>query len=108
MDRTQQLEDALREELQQLWNDLFWAIRSAHNDEWSVQCDNLASRIQALTKLVGPTPPEQISYGLLREGQEVYERLHTEIGADIDREELARCRSAAEDYFARTQEQLNA
>lgn len=101
MDRTQQLEEALREELQDLWSDLSNAIHYAYNGTWSVQCDGLASRIQTLTKLVGPTAPENISYGLLREGQDVYERLHSEINVGIDRDELARCRAAAEAYYAR-------
>lgn len=101
MDRTTQLEEALRGELAQLWNDLAQAIPSALNGKWSMQCDNLAARIQTLTKLVGAAPPEQISFGLLREGADTYERLHQEIGVDIDREELARCRAAAEDYYER-------
>lgn len=101
MDRTQQLEHALHDELEQLWNDLFWAIRDAHNGTWSLWCDNLASRIQTITRLVGPTPPGQISFGLLREGAGVYERLHAEIGASIDHGELSRCRAAALDYDAR-------
>ena len=101
MGRTQQLEEALREELAQLWNDLSLAVHYAANGKWSIQCDNLAERIQTITKLVGPTPPEQISFGLLREGVDTYERLHAEIGVGIDRDELDRCRAAAADYYAR-------
>lgn len=101
MDRTQQLEEALRDELASLWGDLERAVREALNGVWSIQCDGLAARIQTITELVGPTSPEQISYGLLLEGVDTYERLHAEIGVHIDRDELDRCRAAAEDYYAK-------
>jgi hypothetical protein len=101
MDRTEQLEEALQEELLYLWSDLSQAVNEALNGKWSMRCDNLVARIQTITQLVGVVPPERINFGLLREGVNTYEQVHAEIDVDIDRDELARCRAAAEDYFAR-------
>lgn len=77
----QNLEDAARWELVLLWDDLNHARRSAINGVWSMACDSLVSRIGMFTRLVGPTPWEQIQIPLLEDG--TYQRVHAELGVDV-------------------------
>jgi hypothetical protein len=72
---------AVREELVMLWGDLTSAVRYAANGSWSIQCDNLAERITVLSRLVGPTPWDEIDVGTLLSG--VYERVHREAGIEV-------------------------
>lgn len=67
--------NALRDELIQLWGDMFWARAEAYR-EWSMRCENLAERIVTISRIVGPAPWEHISVDLLRDG--TYERVHHE------------------------------
>lgn len=41
-------------ELQHLWTELFEAINSGINTNWSIKCENIAHRIASATRLVGP------------------------------------------------------
>jgi hypothetical protein len=72
------LEQAVRDELVQLWGDLTTAVRTAHNGCWSPQCENLADRIIALARFVGATRWSAVDCTLLRSG--VYERILTAAG----------------------------
>lgn len=74
------LADAIRGELEHLWCDMAWAIRRAHRNNWSVECDDLAKRITTLSLLVGPTPWGRVDVTLLRSG--VYERVHRDAGIE--------------------------
>lgn len=90
------LEEVAREELACLWGDLNEARRSAINGEWSIKCDNLTERIKDLTKILGPTPWDEIQIPLLEAG--VYQRIHAELGIDVpevrpDMEEVADIRA---------------
>lgn len=78
---TNRLEQVAREELSFLWGDLNTARQSAIRNQWSIQCDNIAERIKALTLLVGPTPWEEIQIQLLEDG--VYQRIHAEWGVEV-------------------------
>ena len=75
------LTQAIRDELVQLWGDLASAVRYAHGGCWSVQCENVADRITALSRLVGPTGWGHIDVTLLKDG--VYERVHREAGIEV-------------------------
>ena len=75
------LTQAVRDELVQLWGDLAGAVRHAHNGCWSVQCENVAERITILSRLVGPTGWGHIDVGLLLDG--VYERVYREAGIEV-------------------------
>lgn len=78
---SQNLDDAARWELALLWNDLHDARGYAANGEWSIKCDGLLSRIQVFTRLVGPTPWEEIPIPLLEDG--TYQRIHAEMGVPV-------------------------
>jgi hypothetical protein len=78
------LEQAARDEQEQLWDDLDKAIGNALRGGWSMQCDNLTYRIVALARLVGATPWGQIQVSLLRSG--VYERILND--ADLTYEQI--------------------
>ena len=71
-----------RQELVCLWDDLQEARSSALNGEWSMQCDQLVWRIEALTKLLGPTPWDAIPMPLLEDG--IYQRIHADMGVNVD------------------------
>ncbi len=91
-DRPTTLHEAAVTEQMQLWGDLAEAMRVAIAGCWSIRCENVAYRIQSLALLVGPTPWEEVSVVLLRQG--VYERVLTEIGVsvpEIDWDNVARC-----------------
>jgi hypothetical protein len=88
------LEDAARWELVLLWDDLDRARREALNGEWSMGCDGAVERIRMFTRLVGPTPWEQIQIPLLENG--IYQRIHEELGiaVDVDMERVAGVRAS--------------
>jgi hypothetical protein len=73
---------ALRDELEHLWNDLVEGYRMsrATPPEQSMECLGLVERIKTITKLVGPLPAEKITMPFLLTG--MYERVHAEIGID--------------------------
>ena len=79
---TDELIAAARDELVSLWSDLTKAIRHSANGVWSMECDGLQERIVRFTKLVGPTPWQQIQVPLVMSGH--YERIHREIGAPVE------------------------
>ncbi|WP_030168860.1 hypothetical protein [Streptomyces sp. NRRL S-813] len=89
-----QLEEAIREELADLWFDLNAACHSALNGEWSMQCDYLERRIKKLTPLVGATPWEEIQLPLLEQG--TYQRIHADLGIEVspDMEKVAEVRES--------------
>lgn len=84
------------EELHALWDDLNRAIDRAINCTWSSEAEGLKERIQRLTKLVGPTPWEQIQLPLLERG--IYQQVHAEISVpvEVDMERVARSREYIE------------
>lgn len=96
------LEDAARWELELLWGDLHDARRYAVNGEWSIRCDTLVERIQMFTRLVGPTPWENIQIPLLEDG--TYQRIHAEIdvAAEVDMVRVAETRHRLNEQAART------
>jgi hypothetical protein len=86
------LEDAARDELMRLWDDMHRARRHANRGCWSGECEGLASRIVVLTRHVGATDWTQIQAPLIRSG--LYERIHREAGLEhppIDWDRLAEC-----------------
>jgi hypothetical protein len=62
------LETAVRGELADLWHDLDFAISLAIRGGWSMQCDNITTRIVQLSRLAGATPWGQIPMTLLLDG----------------------------------------
>jgi hypothetical protein len=78
---TARLEEVAREELACLWGDLETARQSAINGTWSIRCDGLTERIKDLTKVIGPTPWDEIQINLLELG--IYQRIHAELGIDV-------------------------
>lgn len=88
------LRETLRGELYFLWRDLDNAIQTAIDGKWSMRCDSLAERITRVTKLVGPTPWEEVLLPLLEQG--VYQRIHAEIGVDapVDMARVAKARAS--------------
>jgi hypothetical protein len=84
------LDEAARDELLRLWDDLNLAVEYARDGCWSTGCENLAYRIVALTRLVGAAPWTEVDVKLIRSG--VYERIHAEAGLrhpPIDWDEVA-------------------
>jgi hypothetical protein len=67
-----------RQELINLWSDMYDALESAIRTDWSMRMENLASRIVALSRLVGVAPWDNIQVRLLRSG--IYERVHQTAG----------------------------
>jgi hypothetical protein len=93
---------ACREELAYLWTDLEEARCFAlAPGTWSIQCDYLEARIKRLTKLVGPTPWEEIQISLLELG--IYQRIHADLGvaAPVDMERVAQTRARLDEMAAR-------
>jgi hypothetical protein len=88
----EQLKTAIHEELDCLWGDLHDAQQRGIRTDWSIQCENLADRITALTKLVGPTPWDHVPLPLRENG--VYRRVLASMGitAEVDMAEVARLR----------------
>lgn len=97
-------EFVLREELVALWDDLSSAIRHAVNGQWSIQCDNLAWRMEQITRLVGPCPHDRIQMPLLLDG--TYERLHAEWGVPHDPFDRAEVQATWDRYEERQRETL--
>jgi hypothetical protein len=96
------LVEACREELRILWCDLEAARCSAiRPGTWSIQCLNLEDRIKTFTKLVGPTPWEEIQISLLELG--IYQRIHADLGvaAPVDMERVAQTRARLDERAAR-------
>lgn len=85
MSELETLREALREELSCLWTDLQTARRDAREGNWSMHCDWLAERIKKLTPLVGPTPWTELDIELIED--DVYQRIHAEIGVDAPYDE---------------------
>lgn len=79
------LREALQEELEYLWYDLLDAMDRAINCTWSIGATGVKHRIQKLTKLVGPTPWENIPMTLLENG--TYQQVNAEIGITVNPEE---------------------
>lgn len=77
----EQLKQAVREELADLWGDLHRAQSYSINGRWSIACDNLEERIKNLTPLVGATPWDEIQIRLLENG--VYQRIHADLGIAV-------------------------
>lgn len=76
------LEEAVRSEVTLLWNDLSYAVRTAANGTWSMECDNLVRRIVRLSRISGYWEHwEEIQYNLLRSG--IWQKITKEAGADI-------------------------
>jgi hypothetical protein len=97
----EQLTAAIRDELESLWCDLHEAISRAIRCTWSIEALSVKERIQALTKLVGPTPWESIQLPLIEAG--VYQRVHSEIDMDapVDMRRVAETRRSIDDWRAR-------
>ena len=78
-----QLTEWVREEQADLWHDLDQAINSAVNGAWSMQTANIAKRIIAAARLVGPTPHGEIPWPLVAGG--VYDAIYDagNIPADV-------------------------
>ncbi|MEU8334824.1 hypothetical protein [Micromonospora tulbaghiae] len=80
---TDQLSEWAREEQADLWHDLNEAINRAVNGAWSMQAANIARRIIAAARLVGPTPHGEIPWPLVAGG--VYHAIYDagNIPADV-------------------------
>jgi hypothetical protein len=74
------LEEAARDELMRLWDDMSRAREHAHRGCWSGECEGLTYRIVNLTRHVGPTDWTHIQAPLIRSG--LYERIHREAGLE--------------------------
>jgi hypothetical protein len=103
-DRAEAYAQALRDELEHLWDDLAedYRMSRANPPEQSMGCLGRIERIQKITKLVGPCLPEAIPMPFLLDG--VYEKVHAEIGitATVPEEMLQRCR----EYVAESQRRV--
>jgi hypothetical protein len=86
---------ALHVELNHLFNDLWQAMQQRINTDWSIRCENLAWRIQLLSRLVGPLHWDHITVSLLRDG--TYERVYR----PIDWERVAQTEARIEAQRAR-------
>ena len=96
------LREAIREELANLWADLDNAHRNALNGQWSIGCEDIAGRIEKLSRLVGPTPWQEVQIRLLENG--VYQRLHAEWGIEtppVDMATLAEVRASIDAQLAK-------
>lgn len=98
-ERIEELERAIGDELVCLWSDFANArnrmvgkpIVSDRHRGWSIEMCSIAGRIEELTKLVGPTPWETVTYSLFEQvGEGWYERIHADMGveAPVDYEHL--------------------
>jgi hypothetical protein len=88
------LAGAAREELAALWCDLDTARCYAYRGAWSVQCDDLVTRIVRLTRLAGVTPWDQVQCGLLVDG--VYQGVLTAAGIGFAEPDMAQVRALHE------------
>lgn len=92
----EQLIEACRQELWHLWHDLPGAFQTAIRCTWSINAVDIKERIQALTKLVGPTYWDEVNISLIEAG--VYREVHAEIGVEVspDMERVAQVRASIE------------
>jgi hypothetical protein len=74
--------DAIAAELIDLWNDLAVARRDALRGCWSMQCDNIVTRIVVLSRLVGATNWVHIPLTLLDAG--CYQGILTTAAIDFE------------------------
>lgn len=84
------ISEVARDELVQLWTDMFWALREAANGQWSIRMESLGHRIVRLSRLVGVAPWETVQPQVLRKG--VYQKVHDDAGLEwlpIDWERVA-------------------
>ena len=97
---------ALRKELEHLWGDLAedYRMSRATPPEKSMGCLGRIGRIQTITKLIGPCPPEKIQMPFLLTG--MYERVHADIGltATVPEEMLRHSR----EYVVESQRRVRA
>ncbi|WHT21001.1 hypothetical protein N8J89_08020 [Crossiella sp. CA-258035] len=91
---------ALRHLLALSWHDLSYARHSATNGEWSIQCEDIVRRIMGITRLVGPTPWDEIPASVLLNGW--YQRIHKAIGVDspVTEDDMRRARELAHGHGA--------
>jgi hypothetical protein len=82
------LEEAARRELRSLWRDLDGAMRMAFGGVWSIRCGQIAFRIVALSRFVGPTHWTEVPVDVLLSG--VYQRLYREAGIAYETIDWAR------------------
>lgn len=73
-----QLTKLLKVEQENLWMDLFWALRNSVNGEWSIDAENKVKRIMLIASEVGMTPWEKIQTPLLTSG--VYNTVRIKLG----------------------------
>lgn len=76
------IEEACRAELVDLWDDLGTARHYAINEMWSMKCDSVVHRILNLTRIVGPTPWEQVPTRVLWD--RVYQQVYDAAGIDYE------------------------
>lgn len=95
---------ALRTELEHLWDDLAddYRMSRATPPEQSIGCLGRIERIQAITKLVGPCSPGAIPMTFLLTG--VYEKVHAQI--DIEATVPEDTLKAARKYVAEQEARL--
>ena len=99
------------------WDALDQALRDAINGVWSMTASNLAARIVAAARLVGPTPPKSVPWRLVSGG--VYDAVldagkvpHASLTPEFVAETDARMAEygpvgpAAVRHFARTVEEI--
>ncbi len=91
------LAEAVRGELDNLWNDLNDAVRNAINGVWPMACDHLTWRIIRLSRIVGSTPWESIQVGLLTSG--IYQRIHEAAGIDYAPVDMERAQELASRFL---------
>ena len=105
-DQAEVYAQALRNELEHLWGDLAedYRMSRATPPEQSMGCLGRIGRIQTITKLIGPCPPEKIQMPFLLTG--IYEKVHAQIGITATvPEELLR---QAREYVAKSQRRVGA
>jgi hypothetical protein len=91
---------ALHVELNHLFNDLWQAMQHRINTDWSIRCENLAWRIQLLSRLAGPLHWDHITVSLLRDG--TYARVYEGVEyPPIDWERVAKTEARIEAQRAR-------
>lgn len=79
-------ESALRWMLALAWGDLTMARHNAHNNVWSLDCDDRVARIVGLSRLVGPLPWGEVDVELILDG--IYEQIHERMGTPTPLSEL--------------------
>jgi hypothetical protein len=69
-------------ELRCLWQDLAGARGQALDGRWSIQCDDLTTRIVDLSRLAGATPWDEVPFDLVADG--TYQGILTAAGISIE------------------------